>query len=118
MRLENVHDRAQLDTMAAYAARRDPAGGQREVDIRKLQLQMDPTQQAAEGRQQVGAAMLPARFMTAALSVLACVPLCGMAGEESTLCCALQLRPRHTRAVHFIVTSHGPQLSPSLCSLR
>jgi len=53
VRLENVHDRAQLDTMAAYAARRDPAGGQREVDIRKLQLQMDPTQQAAEGRQQV-----------------------------------------------------------------
>ena len=53
MRLECVHDRAQLDTMAAYAAQRGASPGGREVDVRKLQLQMDPSEQAAEGRQQV-----------------------------------------------------------------
>ena len=61
MRLEVVHDRAQLDTMATYASQPGGPARGREVDVRKLQLQMDPGQQAAEGRQQVRAVMLLAR---------------------------------------------------------
>ena len=50
-------DKAEVDTMAAYAAQRDSTTQQglakREIDVRKIQLQMDPYEQAAEGRQQV-----------------------------------------------------------------
>ena len=49
--LETVRDRAQLATLASYAEQR-PAP-KREVDVRKLQLKMDPFQQAVEGRQLV-----------------------------------------------------------------
>ncbi len=53
--LETVRDRAQIDTLTSYVEQR-PIAKREEfslLDVRKLQLQMDPVQQAAEGRQEV-----------------------------------------------------------------